>query len=329
MTRKKIIFRCDGGEQDGMGHVMRCLSLAKGIQSRGHEVVFVSASTPGCEVIRRHDWRLICVEKTTGEDKDDISRILSEEEPSLLILDSKRPTADYALSIKKYTRLALIDDELLRDWDVDLIVNPNPWASTRHYQGAFPGRKLLVGADFNMIRSEYFQLAAPKFPPKRLLITFGGEDPSNHSLQVLQALETEMTGLDVTLVIGPAHKDPASIKSFVAGRRLPYRLLENVTEMWNCVANADFAISACGTTAWELWAAQRPQLGVVIEEHQRIVCETLTAWGAMRFIGNPGGILTDLAKRELNLLRQTTSVTFTQSARESGLDRISSELLYA
>ena len=43
----KFVFRADANENIGIGHVMRCLSLAEALQEKGHSSVFAMKTPSG------------------------------------------------------------------------------------------------------------------------------------------------------------------------------------------------------------------------------------------------------------------------------------------
>jgi len=104
---------------------------------------------------------------------------------------------------------------------------------------------------------------------RRILITLGGADPNNVTLQVVRAVKGLVRwNLEIKIVIGPANPNCDSIQKELGQSPLPFRILTNVTDMPSLMAWADMAVSAGGSTCWELAFMGVPYLVIILAENQ-------------------------------------------------------------
>ncbi|MGQ9756313.1 MAG: GNAT family N-acetyltransferase, partial [Desulfotomaculales bacterium] len=108
----------------------------------------------------------------------------------------------------------------------------------------------------------------------------GGSDPGNVTLKVIRALaEIDIPDLEAVVVIGPSNAHRETLRRVAESSPLPITLVENAANMPELMAWADMAISAGGTTVWELFFLGVPTLSLPIASNQREIARILTEWG--------------------------------------------------
>jgi spore coat polysaccharide biosynthesis predicted glycosyltransferase SpsG len=113
-----------------------------------------------------------------------------------------------------------------------------------------------------------------------MLVTMGGSDPQNVTLKVLQALKNiDIDGFKAVCVVGGSNPHYGALKVFVETINLPVRIERDVKDMSQLMAWADVAITAGGTTCWELAFMGVPFVIVVLAENQRSAAEYLDNLG--------------------------------------------------
>jgi UDP-2,4-diacetamido-2,4,6-trideoxy-beta-L-altropyranose hydrolase len=119
----------------------------------------------------------------------------------------------------------------------------------------------------------------------RLLVFFGGTDPGNQTINVIEALRALGARVpESTIVLGPAYPYRDAVHKSVVN--LPkVQVLEVTEQMAMLIAQADLAIGACGQAAWERCALGLPSLVVVTAENQREDAEILHNLGAAEYLG--------------------------------------------
>ncbi|HEX7713207.1 MAG TPA: UDP-2,4-diacetamido-2,4,6-trideoxy-beta-L-altropyranose hydrolase, partial [Bacillota bacterium] len=282
-----IGFRAEGGPGIGMGHIMRCLTLAQEFKASGHEVIFISNHRDGRETVTDAGFRTV----TTGhgQESEAIAAIITSQHLDCLIVDSYRVDRDYFHRLKSILRLLCYIDDLNRFiYPVDILINGNFGAETWGYQKYEPDEVLLLGTRYNLIRKEFQNLspAQLKTAVSRILITMGAADPVNFSARLIHGLRQDRTLDSVTLdvVVGPSNPFDCELQEL--SKSYPnIRLHHQVRRMSELMLQADLAISAGGSTLYELCVCGVPTSAVIIADNQEFLVTGLTRSGYIKSLG--------------------------------------------
>jgi spore coat polysaccharide biosynthesis predicted glycosyltransferase SpsG len=107
----------------------------------------------------------------------------------------------------------------------------------------------LLGTKYALLRREFWQWQdwerAINPIARKLLVTFGGSDPDNVTLKVIQALEwLNRDDLEVIVVIGGSNPHYEILQKEATDSSLAISLQQNVSNMPELMAWADLAILA-------------------------------------------------------------------------------------
>lgn len=309
-----LYFRCDAGREDGLGHLSRCLALAEASHRNDASPALFLTSDPEGKLgpmIEAQGHRVAAAPELAGGPVDlrfvgeTLSRHQAEDAAApVLVIDSRRIDAAYVEACRATAVTVCLDDEQYRDLPCDLLVNGNVWASAEDYP-AHDGRRVLAGPAFNLIRADYFTAATSRERTTerlRVLITFGGEDPQNHTAWTLETMAELLDGHEVTVIIGPAHPDPAAVER-VAQAAVPQAgLVTAPPSLLPFIAETDLAITAGGTTCYELAAARVPQAAIAVEAHQKPLIQALSDRGCLTILGSFDDLEVGPARRVLEEL---------------------------
>lgn len=314
----RVLIRADATLKSGTGHVMRCAALGMRLQARGGAIHFVCAALPAGlrEWLISRDLKVHMLDDLTASDvpadlKSSVSLARSIGPIDLLVVDHYGLGRDWEQGMRSCAnRILVIDDLANRDHDCDLLLDQNlrDAAELRYVALLPPGAKQFIGPRFALLRNEFDSPLLGRERDGRvhkLLVFFGGTDPGNQSLKVINALC--MLGdlaPTTTLVLGPAHPDRELVHARAAGLgRLT--VLDASDHMSALMSQADLAIGTCGVAAWERCAVGLPSLVVVTAENQREDAEALHRLGAVLNLGDAANICAkDLAEALTYLIEQ-------------------------
>ncbi|SEH88140.1 UDP-2,4-diacetamido-2,4,6-trideoxy-beta-L-altropyranose hydrolase [Halobacillus karajensis] len=294
----RIGFRVDASTNGGTGHVMRCLTLANELRTLGAEVFFMCRRRPGdlVEFIQEHGYP---VYEMTGADqvswREDAVRVIQILDNvgwvDWLVVDHYELDARWEKSISPHVKkLMVIDDLADRAHDCDLLLDQNLYKRMEErYVGLVPERTtLLLGPAYTLLREEFF-LSSPSKEEwdgkiRRILVSFGGSDPTNETMKALQAVERLKITPRVDVVIGKNHPHKQAITR-LCERHEKVELHIQTREMARLMERADLAIGAGGSSVWERCYMELPSLVIETAANQTEVISSLRETGAIFYLG--------------------------------------------
>ena len=271
---KKIGIRADGGENIGMGHVMRTLVLAKEL-AKGNEVFYICRADKtnpdkyeaGIEKIKSEGFSVKIINESF------LLEELSKIEAHCLITDNYDVDEEYFNVTKNiFNKTGYIDDMNLYYHNVDFIINQNMGAEELCYK-ANPNTKLFLGSSYILLREEFRKFNTNRFKDKaeNVLITLGGSDPYKVTEKLLNYISDLKYCFHV--VVGPAFKGIEALEK-IKQQSNNIKLHYN-PPMVQVMQQCDAAVSAAGSTLYELSACQIPTLAIMVAENQRTLVENM------------------------------------------------------
>lgn len=284
-----ICFRADGNPWIGTGHIMRCLSLADALREHNEEVVFVTAEPYLQEFIQTRGY--LCEVLGTAYDHMDEELpvyipLLNRERPKLVILDSYFVTMEYMKAIKSITKLLYIDDLNAFDYPADIVVNYNIYGPELSY----PQDKVyFLGPQYAPLRKEFqgLERRIVKERVENILVSTGGSDQYHVALRCVKYLREHSIHKNIIfhLVLGAMNQDVKKLKK-IAVDFPQIELHCQVTDMCSLMQKCDVAISAAGTTLYELCACGLPTVTYVLADNQIQGAQAFQKAGLMPCIGD-------------------------------------------
>jgi UDP-2,4-diacetamido-2,4,6-trideoxy-beta-L-altropyranose hydrolase len=292
----KILFRADSSSAMGAGHVMRCLALAESALRKGHKPVFLSTQmlTPLKKRMQSKKIQLITQKAGAGslEDAHATARLAIQGDYDCVVADHYGIGSKFQGILQDSgIKQLLLDDDGRRDaYRSDLVLNQNIYADKKMYKRILPTTRLLLGSRFALIRDEFLKRKNGHRPtsPKvsRLLVTMGGSDPNNVTLKVLNAIEQlPLQPLKITVVVGPGYKYLPELEIACKRSKFNTHIQKDPKSMAQWMAWADMAVSAAGSTSWELAYMGVPSILIIIADNQKAIGRTLHKKGAVLCAG--------------------------------------------
>jgi UDP-2,4-diacetamido-2,4,6-trideoxy-beta-L-altropyranose hydrolase len=214
-----------------------------------------------------------------------------------LILDGYHFGPDYQRPVREAGHKLLVIDDYnhLPHYHANILLNQNMGSEiiSYSYDSDTVG---LFGPKYALLRSEFLvwknRIQGQSQRGRKILVTLGGADPDNVTLKVMRALlQTGLDDLEVNIVAGPANPNIKILESEIENARqlgrtinLSIRLLKDAN-MPELMAGAKLAVSAGGSTCWELCFFGVPILVIISAENQRASARGLHRIGAAVSLG--------------------------------------------
>jgi UDP-2,4-diacetamido-2,4,6-trideoxy-beta-L-altropyranose hydrolase len=259
-----IAIRVDGNSEIGFGHLMRMKALAREFSKLGAEVIFLSRDPENIE-----GYRVLQLDRQTGDEEDLlVEEMLIDMQAGMLIIDSYEYTQERLDRVGKLPLLSVYVDDLNRHpFNTDFVVNGNLYAPSLPYQGR---ARFLLGTEYLLMREEFVgvPLRLPNPDVEHILITFGAADMENVTPGILHMLKNYKRFQDLHwhVVIGPVFRNTAEIEGMV--RDYPNVTLHYNPNIRKLIDFCDIAISAAGSTTYELAACGLPALLIIAADNQ-------------------------------------------------------------
>lgn len=271
----RIVFRVDGGDDIGMGHVSRCLTLAAELREMLRcRVAFVAdtAYPAGVDRLRDAGHEVHAVDDASIRDVEALA-------PDVVFLDVLT-TDTAALRDLSKSVAAVISLEPSADTaaSADFVIDPiSPSSET--------GANHLAGPEYLVLREEFRDHDTHIADEvDNVLFTFGGSDPAGLSIQACQAVADDDTR-DYRLVLGPGFGSESALDDVLTACE-HVTVQRVVDDMGAQMAWADIAVASGGRTAFELAATGTPAVIVAQNdrEHQRMT--RFEGYGIVDYLGH-------------------------------------------
>ncbi len=330
-----VVIRADANSKIGMGHVMRCLSVADALVKRGEEVLFVTADDTPVPLLTKKGvpYRVLHTDYADMEaELPELWNALSElpqgpgvpeaalpqmpsqraESPeealpqrnAAILVDSYYVTEKYLAALKKRITTIYMDDIYAFSYPVDMLINYNIYGEEMGYEkdAAFADTKLLLGTEYVPLREEFsagagyvqsrkvLSLGAANVTPAAdggILITTGGSDSFNLAGQLLmEAMKYDaLKEKEYHVVSGSLNPHIGELQA-LAQKHENIHIHCNVTNMAELMAESEVALSAGGSTLYELCAMGVPVIAFSFAENQERLVQTFVKRGIAQYGGN-------------------------------------------
>lgn len=286
----KILFRTDGNPQIGTGHIMRCLSLADALQEKGVCSTFIIAGPYMQPLIQKRCYECLVLDSAYDRLEEELPTLLpllEEKQPACVILDSYFVTTEYMTAIRSKVPLVYIDDLKMFDYPADLVINYMLYANRLDYP---KNKHYLLGPQYAPLRKQFQEIPkrAEFGPARNVLVSAGGADPEHVTLECVRYLRKHKDGITYHVVLGAMNKDVFAIEG-LAERQEQIILHRQIKDMRSLMLSCDAAISAGGTTLFELCACGLPTVTYVLADNQIMNAASFEDEGLMLCVGDIRG----------------------------------------
>ncbi len=301
----RVMFRADASAALGMGHVMRCLTLAEEF-GRADAAVGLMARPMNDRIRAMAEMRGTQFHALTWEGSSDESSvssydwesdlaasvaILREWQPDWLVVDHYGLDERWERAVRAETgKLLVIDDLANRDHVCDVLLDQTYGRRESDYANRVPSECTpLLGSQYALLRPQFRQHRVEATVRRetceqinRVLITMGGMDNANVTGTVVDVLSNfdwpALPSVDVLLSDAAPHK--SAVQQQANASPLNVTVHAGVDDVAGLILGADLAIGAGGTTTWERCCLGLPSILTAVAENQRTVVDIVDRAGA-------------------------------------------------
>lgn len=321
-----VFIRCDAGTRLGMGHLVRCLSLAH-IVKQYFNVQFILQETEETvyEWIRKEDFTHLTISRTTdyaADCKETLELLKScSQHSDIVVLDGYHFRTEYQQHIKdRGYKLICIDD--LHSWHhvADAIINHAPGISPNEYD-ATENTHLLLGTSYVLLRPEFLKVAAqPKQPTfgENFLVSMGAADNDNCTLFFAEILTEAFPSSHIKLLVSSLNPHLEKIKAFASAyaKNISIAINLNTAELIDALEESDVVICPASTISLEACAIGCTLITGYTAANQLGILSGLTTLGAASTLGHFQSLTKQSAKESIEAILSNRKVRQEQFDRQ-------------
>lgn len=259
-----IIFRCDSSPDIGLGHLIRCLTVAKELQKQ-NQIIFATIKDDTNSYIKEAGFEIIFKEKDETEE-DFLTRVNSVLNSETIVVDKKYPySSNFMNTLKQNTNKVIMIDNVCEGLtECDEIIFPNAHLDKnvlKKYLSSEKINQIKTGPEYVILRDEILALKDKVnhdfHNPPNIVVTTGGTDPEGVLLKLIPWLKEMNLKANIMILIGQAFKYKNELEKLIINlpdnfKVLPYSLEEFV--------KADIAICTFGISIYEMIYLQIPTI---------------------------------------------------------------------
>lgn len=246
----KIAFFTEAGSERGMGHLIRCQTIANEFEQNNIEInIFLDSDI-------NYDYKF---KNLTYFKWEELNINIHYD---VIFIDSYEATEDIYNTLQKKTNLGIyIDDYERINYPKGIIINFAPDSKELFFKNRNKDSEYLLGLDYIPIRKEFLKYKNLK-KEKKLFIMLGGSDTANLSLNIIEALKD----IDIKKVIVSNDEMTSNKLSKYDNVEILFKPKDKV--LIKEMATSDYAISTASMSLYELSFLQIPTIIIAVSQNQ-------------------------------------------------------------
>ena len=344
MKSYDVAIRSDASIEIGTGHIMRCLTLANSIRERGGRCCFICRQHVGNLITQIREKGFDVVELPVHDEfpsserdpqphvgwlgvswNTDVVETINAIEGKVdwLIVDHYSIDKKWENEVRKVCRrLMVIDDLADRPHDCDLFLDQNFGREKKAYNDLLPMKcTTFIGAKYALLRSEFSEYREYSLKRRRqgqikaILISMGGVDKKNTTSKVLDVLNRILLPQDIKINVVRGVHSPwlEHVKEKAADMLFETKVLVNVENMAELMAESDLAIGGAGTSTWERCCLGLPSIIIIQAQNQREGAFKMNEIGAALLVRDIDNLSTEMSMK-INALMNKQELIAMQDA---------------
>lgn len=253
------------------GHIMRCLSIADAATILGESTTFLLADEQGAELVKERGHHFIVLHTKWDHMEAELPalcKVIKECHITRILIDSYQVTEKYLEQLKTYVEIYYIDDVNAFHYPTDAIICYENYWKKFQYQDNYKDVSLYLGMKYIPLRKVYMNCTQKCIKPhiEKILLLSGGTDPYN----ILDSLLEQMDrgNYKQIAVICGRYYDKYEVLCNKYADEKNIRIRQGVSDIEQYMLDADFAVSAGGTTLYELCAVGTPTVSYSFVDNQ-------------------------------------------------------------
>lgn len=284
----KIGIRVDVNPVIATGHIKRDLAIALCLRQLGQECLFFSADDNCLSYLEPYGFEAVILNSSWDALEEELPRLTEElhrHAVTSLLVDSYQVTPLYLKTLREMTYVTYFDELGLFGYGCQQLINGVLEPPDYSKAAGHP----LLGPDYVSLRQEFTNLGPKEIRPQieSLLITSGGTDPYHFCRSFLETFlqQERWQQVKVVVAVGELSADKEYLlEQYRDSRRV--KVLVNSNRMADLMAEADYCVTAGGTTLYEVCAVGVCASSFAIADNQLEVAKSFHRADLVSFAGD-------------------------------------------
>ncbi|MFB5195260.1 UDP-2,4-diacetamido-2,4,6-trideoxy-beta-L-altropyranose hydrolase [Neobacillus sp. KR4-4] len=333
---KNLFFRVDASKEIGTGHLIRCLTIAHKAKIHGFNIVFICKNdkdnlkqmvvNEGFQffeipkelnfkidpTVNYSEWLKSSFEHDVSKSINIIQQFIGQK---YLIIDHYGIDFKWETIIYEFVdKLIVIDDLADRKHKCDILIDQNFFMdlNVRYKDKLIGETKTFLGPNFAIFRDEFYVnriLVNVRTKVQKILIFFGGSDPTNATLRTLNLInEINLENIAVEVVVGSTNKDKDEIQTICNNTR-NFNFHCQINYFSKLISECDLCIGAGGINLWERIFMLLPTITISVAENQDSVLQEVQKTGCIYHLGHHKNLSqNEIEKQLLRLIHNPSEI---------------------
>ena len=264
IKRKKILIRVDGNNKIGLGHIYNMLTILNHFRNDDLLIVMNSQKNMGSDKFKEHLNKL-----KFFSNQNQLSNIIKQYQPDIIFNDILDTSVKYMKFLKQFTNFIVNFEDLgSGNKHANLVFNPIYYSKKK-------SNNIFYGSQYAAVRDEFriWQNDVINKQVKKVLITFGGSDPTNKTQKIIEILRNNnLKNIEFTIILGIGYSHKKLLNNLILKMRknnFQLKIIEGSDFLAKFFRETDFAITSNGRTVFELAAMNVPIITIPVNNREK------------------------------------------------------------
>lgn len=277
MNSPVVLFRTKATPIVGFGHLHRCMTLANELKKRSVEICFVvNQQNDVLALLQENNFVGI---EVSDDDESHLKHTLAyikKINASALVIDTYdiKPRC----LAKENITTVVIEDRAELMLPVDIVINGSV-SEAQVDTSKQPHTQFLLGPEYILLNAIFSKepQRTVRESIEHILITVGGGDPSELTLQLISWVKNNLSTTMIDVVIGPFFHEEVKRKiNALARLDDTIKVHQHLATLYDLMMNCDLAVTSGGQTTFELAATGTPAIAIDVADNQLVNLKLLS-----------------------------------------------------
>jgi len=272
----KIAFRVDSGKKLGLGHVKRCVPLAKSLEEKNISILFITQFIETQKFLQSKGFIVFLIKLKS--ESIEVNQILKKEHCTKLVIDSKRKSVENLLkNLDNKIKVIMIDNLQFSNY-ADLIVP----SSFKNPKFNYP-KNSIVGPKFLLHGIE--NIPEPtKQKNNSILLTTGGSDKYNITQNIVNSFLKNSIDFKLIVILGKYYQYEKNLfKSINDDTR--FIVVKNPPNLTELMQYSSIGIATFGITVYEAAICHLPLIVISHSAENDDSSKLVEKYGWISYLG--------------------------------------------